>query len=165
MGNSFLSPEEIESLVSQLREDAAIKPAGAEIPRFAREKAGKGEEGEHTGANNGAAQVRRVVFSSLDPVSVKGREADISSLGFVKFPLELVLGETTLTVGQILNLKKGSVIVLNKLAGENAQLLLKNKPIAEGEVVVLNDCFAMRINSLVEEKEGKKLTEEKESRI
>jgi flagellar motor switch protein FliN len=68
----------------------------------------------------------------------------------INFPLQLVLGETILTVKELLDLKEDSVIVLDRLAADSATLLLNGRPLAEGEIVVFNDCFAFRINSLGE---------------
>ncbi|WP_051688349.1 flagellar motor switch protein FliN [Desulfofalx alkaliphila] len=58
------------------------------------------------------------------------------------------LGQAKIKVKELLNLEVGSVIELNKSAGDNADVYLNNKPFARGEVLVLNDFFAVRLNSI-----------------
>ncbi|MDO9573376.1 MAG: FliM/FliN family flagellar motor switch protein [Candidatus Contubernalis sp.] len=146
MSDSFLSPEEISALVSQLTQDDAEEGAlisGEKVRENGQKKEDlKNEEAEVW------TETRSVVFAPLEYNKSAKEFSKIEEFSNLNFSLEIVLGEITLTVGELLNLDNGSVIVLDLLAGENSTLILNDKPLAEGEVVVLNDCFAMRINDL-----------------
>ena len=69
-------------------------------------------------------------------------------------PLELTveLGRTTMSVRSILALGSGSVIELEKLAGEPVDILVNNRLIATGEVVVVDDAFGIRIADILDPK-------------
>src|SRR5690606_39781197 len=66
-------------------------------------------------------------------------------------PLEVtaVLGRTRRQIGEVLNLGPGSVLELDKLAGEPVDLLVNGKLIARGEVVVIDEHFGVRITDIV----------------
>jgi flagellar motor switch protein FliN/FliY len=66
-------------------------------------------------------------------------------------PLELSveLGRTNMLINDLLQLGPGSVIELNKLAGEPMEILANNKLMARGEVVVMNEKFAIRLTDIV----------------
>ncbi|PKK91560.1 MAG: flagellar motor switch protein FliN [Candidatus Wallbacteria bacterium HGW-Wallbacteria-1] len=70
-------------------------------------------------------------------------------------PLQVTveLGRTSRTVREVLELGAGSVVELDKLAGESVELLVNNKLIAKGEVVVIDENFGIRITSIVSPKE------------
>jgi flagellar motor switch protein FliN/FliY len=55
-----------------------------------------------------------------------------------------------MTIAEILELGTGSIVELDKLAGEPVDILVNNKPLAKGEVVVLDENFGVRITSLVD---------------
>ncbi len=71
----------------------------------------------------------------------------------VKMPVSAVLGKTRLTIAELLKQKKGSLIEINRMAGESVDLLIDGKIIAKGEITVLNDRLAIRISQLYSEKE------------
>jgi flagellar motor switch protein FliN/FliY len=60
------------------------------------------------------------------------------------------LGQTTLTTGDILKLKEGSIIDLNKPAGESVEIFINNKVIGKGEVMVYEENLAVRINEILD---------------
>jgi flagellar motor switch protein FliN/FliY len=66
-------------------------------------------------------------------------------------PVDLVveIGRTRMTIGEALKLTPGSVIGLNRLAGDPVNLLVNGKPIARGEVVVVDDEFGLRLTEVV----------------
>ena len=61
------------------------------------------------------------------------------------------LGRTTKTAKEILKLEKGSIIALDKAAGENVDILLNKEFFAKGEVVVLDETYGVRITSIIKE--------------
>jgi flagellar motor switch protein FliN/FliY len=66
-------------------------------------------------------------------------------------PLEVTveLGRTSMLINDLLQLGQGSVIELNKLAGEPLEILVNRKLIARGEVVVVNEKFGVRLTDIV----------------
>ncbi len=64
-------------------------------------------------------------------------------------PFSIELGRTKMSISEILALGPGSVVELNKLAGEPVDLLVNNKVVAKGEVVVIDENFGLRITQLI----------------
>ncbi len=66
-------------------------------------------------------------------------------------PLELTvqLGMTKMLIKDLLQLGQGSVIELDKLAGEPMEILINNKLVARGEVVVVNEKFGVRLTDII----------------
>lgn len=66
-------------------------------------------------------------------------------------PLEITaeLGRTRMIINDLLQLGQGSVIELNKLAGEPLEILVNQKLIARGEVVVVNEKFGIRLTDII----------------
>jgi flagellar motor switch protein FliN len=66
-------------------------------------------------------------------------------------PVELAveIGRTQLTIRETLALGPGSIVSLNRLAGEPVDLLVNGKPIARGEVVVIDEEFGLRVTEVV----------------
>jgi flagellar motor switch protein FliN len=74
------------------------------------------------------------------------------SIDFIlDIPLEVTveLGRTSMLINDLLQLGQGSVIELNKLAGEPLEILVNRKLIARGEVVVVNEKFGVRLTDIV----------------
>lgn len=63
------------------------------------------------------------------------------------------LGRTKMVVSDLLNLGQGSVIELNKLAGEPMEVLVNDKLVARGEAVVVNEKFGVRLTDIISPKE------------
>src|SRR4051795_4510395 len=86
----------------------------------------------------------------LEPASAAGADGtDLRRLYDVPVELAVEIGRTRMTIGQTLELRPGSVVSLNRLAGEPVDLLINGKPIARGEVVVIDEEFGLRITDVV----------------
>lgn len=73
-------------------------------------------------------------------------------LGFLlDIPLEVtvVLGKSRMIVNDVLQLSQGSVVELNKLAGEPMEVFVNDKLLARGEVVVVNERFGVRLTDVI----------------
>ena len=81
---------------------------------------------------------------------------NIQILKDVEMNLSVELGKQEMPLGDILKLVKGSVIELNKMAGEPVEILVNGYRIALGEVVVIDEHFGVRVTSLVSEHERMK---------
>lgn len=110
---------------------------------------------EQRGRTYGAVQ--SVQFSPLpeQPPAAPGKK-QIKLLTDVSLQVSFELGRTEKTVRELLQLKKGSVIGLDKLAGEYVGVLVNKHSIAVGEVVVLDEKFAIRITDVISDQEKEK---------
>ncbi len=91
-----------------------------------------------------------IEFMPLEPATGAGTDgADLRRLYDVPVELAVEIGRTRMTIGQTLELRPGSVVSLNRLAGEPVDLLINGKPIARGEVVVIDEEFGLRITDVV----------------
>jgi flagellar motor switch protein FliN len=80
--------------------------------------------------------------------------ADLRRLSDVPMELSVEIGRTRMTVGETLDLHAGSVITLDRLAGEPVDLLVNGTPIARGEVVVVEEQFGLRVTEILESGEA-----------
>jgi flagellar motor switch protein FliN/FliY len=76
-------------------------------------------------------------------------KASIDMLLDVTLQLTVELGRTNMTVSQVIDLQKGSVIELNRVAGEAVDVFVNDRMLARGEVVVVDDKFGVRITELL----------------
>jgi flagellar motor switch protein FliN/FliY len=91
-----------------------------------------------------------IEFLPLQPgAGIGGDGADLRRLHDVPVELAVEIGRTRMTLGQTLELRPGSVVSLNRLAGEPVDLLINGKPIARGEVVVIDEEFGLRVTDVV----------------
>ncbi len=79
-----------------------------------------------------------------------GADADLRRLSDVPLELSVEIGRTRMTVGETLQLRPGSIVTLERLAGEPVDLLVNGTPIARGEVVVVDEQFGLRVSELIE---------------
>jgi flagellar motor switch protein FliN/FliY len=97
---------------------------------------------------NDNAEVEENPEDGVDEAVGQGeRELDF----ILDIPLELSveLGKTKMLVNDLLQLGQGSVIELNKLAGEPLEVYINRKLIARGEVVVVNEKFGVRLTDVI----------------
>jgi flagellar motor switch protein FliN len=103
-----------------------------------------------------------IEFMPLEPTIGSGTDgADLRRLHDVPVELAVEIGRTRMTIGQTLELRPGSVVSLNRLAGEPVDLLINGKPIARGEVVVIDEEFGLRVTDVVSS--GRSLEDEAET--
>lgn len=77
----------------------------------------------------------------------------INMLLDVEVPVSVQLGQTRMSVRELLNLKQKSLVQLNRMAGESVDFLVAGKLLAKGEITVVDDQLAIRIGQLYGEKE------------
>ena len=68
----------------------------------------------------------------------------------IEVQLSVELGRTNMLIEEVMALTPGQVIELDKLAGESLDILVNNKLLARGEVVVVDDNFGVRITTIVD---------------
>lgn len=92
-------------------------------------------------------------FDSLDAAGDGGispLDPKIELLYDLQLPVTIELGRTNMLIRDILRLSRGSVVEFDKLASEPVDLLVNGKKIAEGEVVVIDKHFGIRVTSLLD---------------
>ena len=100
---------------------------------------------EHDGQEPRDAQ-----FDEVDPAPARSEERlSIEDLRKVRLMLSADLGQASMLVRDILDLKRGSVVPLEKLAGEMTDIYVNGVPLAKGEVVVIADALHVRIADII----------------
>ena len=77
-------------------------------------------------------------------------EADLDRLREIPMELAVEIGRTGMTVGETLALRVGSVVQLARQAGDPVDLLVNGTAIARGEVVVIDECYGLRITEILD---------------
>ena len=88
-------------------------------------------------------------LDELGPTESGSSGTDLSLVLDVPVELAVEIGRTTMTIGQTLALAPGSVVVLDRMAGEPVDLLVNGQRIARGEVVAIDEEFGLRITEVV----------------
>ncbi len=88
-------------------------------------------------------------FARLEPRPGASAGTSLDSLRDVPITITARLGHTILPIGEILKLGPGSVIELEEAVGQAIELTVRGVPFATGEVVVVDDHFAIRIKTLL----------------
>jgi flagellar motor switch protein FliN len=88
--------------------------------------------------------------TTTEPSAAPGDQApELERLYDVPVELAVEIGRTHMTIRETLALGPGSIVTLNRLAGEPVDLLVNGKPIARGEVVVIDEEFGLRVTEVV----------------
>jgi flagellar motor switch protein FliN/FliY len=88
-------------------------------------------------------------FAEFGAEMLGSGEVPISMLMDLSLPVSIELGRTTMTVQEILRLGRGSIIQLERMAGEPIDVYVGDRRFAEGEVVVLGEQFGIRITRIL----------------
>jgi flagellar motor switch protein FliN/FliY len=100
--------------------------------------------------NNRNVNVQPVQFNNLNPgPSMQPDETNLGLLLDIPLKVTVELGRTQKVIKDILELSQGSIIELDKLAGEPVDILVNNKLIAKGEVVVIDENFGVRVTDII----------------
>jgi flagellar motor switch protein FliN/FliY len=108
----------------------------------------------HVPANYGTFPNRNVSvqpaqFGNLNGPHVHTDETNLGLLLDIPLKVTVELGRTKKVIKEILEFSQGSIIELDKLAGEPVDILVNNKLIAKGEVVVIDENFGVRVTDIV----------------
>ncbi|PMC38446.1 flagellar motor switch phosphatase FliY [Bacillus sp. UMB0899] len=101
-----------------------------------------------------SVNVKPAEFASFEPVSYQQQEIqNLDMLLDIPLKVTVELGRTKRSVKEILELSSGSIIELDKLAGEHVDILVNNKIVAKGEVVVIDENFGVRVTDIISQSE------------
>jgi flagellar motor switch protein FliN/FliY len=163
-----------KSLVANLLKEESskyVEPApAAQKPAPASQRpapAAPAPAGDTRSVNEGSkVGVKPVQYQSFDeaPAGAPSRDAgedpnrdNISLIMDVPLNVTVELGKSSKSIKEILAMKMGSVIVLDRLAGEMVDVLVNGRLFAKGEVVVIDDSYGVRVTEIIEKKGGRVL--------
>ena len=135
---------------AELDESATVgETEVADEAQTARVDAGTGD-GAGQAAGNGD-NYQPADFQNLDgePGAGAGGEASLDVILDIPVTLSMEVGRTRITVSELLQLAQGSVVELDRAAGEPLDVLVNGTLVARGEVVVVNDRFGIRLSDVV----------------
>lgn len=120
-------------------------------------------DGEEEMTDDWAAAMQEQVESEVDDVEAQpldelidegsplpvGDNPDLEVILDIPVNISMVVGSTPISIRNLLQLNQGSVIELDRLAGEPLDVMVNNTLIAHGEVVVVNEKFGIRLTDVV----------------
>lgn len=129
-------PCEAPDLISQAAIEELMKQANFEDP--------SGVSGETSGFD--AAQFN---LPGLQHVTRNAETSNLDFLGDVELNVRIELGRSRMLVEDVLKLAEGSVVELDKLAGDPVDVFVNDQLVARGEILVLDDNFCVRVSEIV----------------
>lgn len=117
---------------------AAVAPVQVEAP-----------SAQPTAPQAGAGAVRPAVFEPFQEAASPGRPGNLDLILDIGLDVRVELGRTAMKIRDVLELGPGSVIELDKLAGEPVDLLVNDRLFARGEVVVIDESFGVRVTDII----------------
>lgn len=96
-----------------------------------------------------ANNLERAAFQNLQPGGGTGTEANLDTVLDIPVTLSMEIGRTKISIRNLLQLNQGSVVELDRLAGEPLDVMVNGTLIAHGEVVVVNDKYGIRLTDVV----------------
>ena len=106
-----------------------------------------------TSPSDDASGFTETPLSGISRSRVNAPRENVDMLLDIELDVTIELGRTDLSIKRILEMGPGSIVELNRMAGEPVDLLVNNKVVAKGEVVVVDENFGIRIVSLVSPEE------------
>lgn len=144
-GGSGLSPDELLDRAQQ----GVSAAMGSSLPGSASRAAPIPPRPPKPPADPRLSDARPFEFQALEDPASTADPAGLASLEEVELDLRIELGRAELLIEDVLKLREGSVVPLDKLAGDPVDILVNGRLVARGEVLVLNDKFCVRIAEIL----------------
>jgi flagellar motor switch protein FliN len=106
------------------------------------------------GETRAKQDVKKAEFQPLNASAGGGEKPGMDLLFDVTLPVSVELGKTKMTIKEVLSISPGTVLELDRAAGEPVDVLVSGRVIGKGEVVVVEEKFGVRISELVNRVEG-----------
>lgn len=90
-----------------------------------------------------------VIPHSADAADESGSQIDVEVVQSVPVTISVEVGRAVLKIRDLIRLTQGSVVELDRMAGEPLDLLVNNTTVAQGEVVLVNDRYGIRLTRVV----------------
>ncbi|MCG5515002.1 MULTISPECIES: flagellar motor switch protein FliN [unclassified Ectothiorhodospira] len=142
--------DDLDQLLAE--QEASMKDAEE---KKADTKAAKKDDFEHAGESSaamGAKKVSRAEFEDLMDESKKGKgdpDLNLDVILDVPVTISMEIGRTKIPIRNLLQLNQGSVVELDRLAGEPLDVMVNGTLVAHGEVVVVNEKFGIRLTDVI----------------
>ena len=107
------------------------------------------KEQGNDGANSKADDFQQVAATRLDQTSEPGSNVKLDVILDIPVTIAMEIGRTKLSIRNLLQLNQGSVVELDRLAGEPMDVLVNGTLVAHGEVVVVNEKFGIRLTDVI----------------
>ncbi len=105
---------------------------------------------EQASADSGAAAAKAASFDELSEDRMGGTsEVKLDVVLDIPVTISMEIGRTKISIRNLLQLNQGSVVELDRLAGEPMDVLVNGTLIARGEVVVVNEKFGIRLTDII----------------
>jgi len=122
----------------------------AEVEAAAGQAADAGIDVDAVVAEAAAPEVQTAPLDNLqDEGSGSGEEVNLDVILDIPVTIAMEIGRTTISIRNLLQLNQGSVVELDRLAGEPMDVLVNGTLVAHGEVVVVNDKFGIRLTDVI----------------
>jgi len=146
-------PEASESPSDEDAQDDQASALAEEALKAAQQAIADMAEEADTAAGGGA-KAEGVDPSRFEPPDIEAAVASgdvegIDLLSDVNLHVKIELGRTRMFVEDVLRLRDGAVVELDKLAGDPVDIYVNDRPVARGEVLILNDNFCVRVNEIL----------------
>jgi flagellar motor switch protein FliN/FliY len=105
------------------------------------------EEAKQSTDDSSAAVLTELVDDGI-PLAVNEDHPDLEVILDIPVQISMVVGNNQISIRNLLKLNQGSVIELDRMAGEPLDVLVNNTLIAHGEVVVVNEKFGIRLTDV-----------------
>ena len=117
------------------------------MPNMGMQMGGMPNMGMNMGMN--VPNIQQLQYPSLQQSLSAGEQGNIGLIMDVFMEMTVELGRTKKSIKDILGMGEGTIIELDKLAGEPVDILVNHKPIAKGEVVVIDENFGVRVTEIL----------------
>ncbi|MFC4557126.1 flagellar motor switch phosphatase FliY [Virgibacillus kekensis] len=147
--NASSSPAQEEAAVTK---EAEVTEKKVHEQPVKQQEDSDSEEPQYLGdnINHSNATIHQATFSNFDQMELnRNEQRNLDMLLDIPLRVSVELGRTKRTIKDILELSTGSVIELDKLAGEPVDILVNEKLIAKGEVVVIDENFGVRVTDII----------------
>lgn len=103
--------------------------------------------------NNELISVRPVKFQQFEPAPPnRSIKKNLDIMQDVSMHVSVELGRTKSSIREIMDFEQGSIVELDKIAGEQVEIFVNDKFVAKGEVIVIEDKFGVRVTSTASNK-------------
>ncbi len=106
-------------------------------------------EDQADGEESSASETEAASFDELTDESVSPNSVNMDAILDVPVTISMEIGRTKINIRNLLQLNQGSVVELDRLAGEPMDVLVNGTLIAQGEVVVVNEKFGLRLTDII----------------
>jgi flagellar motor switch protein FliN len=137
-------------MAEQSMDDAWASALEEAKPKKKTDNAGAGGDWDALATGNGGGGARPPGFEEItDSTAAHPSSHNLDFLLDIPLDVSVELGRTTMIIDRMLQLTQGSVVELEKAAGEPVEIYVNRKLLGKGEVIVVNDRFGVRITEII----------------